>query len=324
MPAVLPPGVAGWIGSGFECKGDCGYGSDCCPKPVVLLSNASGGGAYYFVSNAVSAEITIACGSSAPTTTPLTLVDGIASAVYATATDVCFISVTATNECGTTTRYWRNYTTPRNCDCINAAFDPPSKWGRSGRIITTISGSLIAQPLNFTDSSGTAFCASPAACGDVSGSFVRDCRDVANPNRRYIVTSSTGCGLYRYFVEMRDISAWSNYPGVFPGYTSQFFISSGFFRANSNPYPTLTEVDFTTSLTTLLGVITGSGPSAATIQQRNASSAQIYQLNFAPGAAMLRCYLGPLTPVFDFWNTPSATASGHCDLSGLTITAEVV
>lgn len=291
---------------------------DVCPEPTVDLTTVIGTGMRYVIGNADSASITIQCGSSPATTTSITLSGGAADITYNTSGAVCFISVTATNECGTTTKTWRNYTTPRTCDCIIGVEDPPALWGRVGSIILTISGTASPQPLVI---GGSTFCASPAACGDVSGSFAGPC---LSPSRRYIVTTHTGCSNYHYYLAFRVSFDFLNWNFFSPYYACRVDFDSGWFTAASNPYASLTQVAASGTLNAATGLTLNSR------QIRNVNLQFNTSRNYAPGASMLRCYTGTLVGSgggfansFDFVSNPGSANRGHCDTSGLTISAEV-
>lgn len=291
---------------------------DECTLPEVTITTA-GSDAAYVVADADTATITVDCGSSPITTTPLTLTSGGISDTYVTGGSVCFISITATNNCGTTTRTWRNYTTPKLCDCINTDLDPPTLWDRAGTIVTTITGSTTAASLVI---SGSTICTTPSPCGDITGSFVKTC---GTGTKRYLITTATGCSDYHYYIDLLDLSAWTNYPAS-PYYLSRMVMSSGWFQKGSNPYPTLTSVTVGTNLATLLGVGSFNPRSSRDVVLRYDSSA-----NFAPSLAMLKCYLGTLNGVggnfsnsYDINTNPGPSNQGHCEFSGISITAEVI
>lgn len=294
----------------------CGYG--CCPKPVVLIEDLSGSGFDYEVDNADSAFLHITPDGSPTTITPISLADGSATGTYSTGGLTSVLGeVHATNACGTTIRYWRNYTVPRPCDCTNAAYEMPSKWGKAGSIVTTITGS--ASPVSLVVG-GITHCPSPAACGDVTGSFVRPC---GSTSQHYLVTSYTGCSDYYYYINFYDLSAFANWP--FGGYYNSYFhMESGWFQALSNPYPTLTHLGGTpfTSLVSLIGTY-------HPIQTRGVSNGRSSFFTFAPISTMLKCYRGTLVGVGgDFTSSDDTSVpvgnTGHCDLSGLIFDAEVI
>lgn len=314
---ALPPGTSGWLGSGFDCQDDC-YGNDCCPNPVIVLSDVSSTSFDYFVSDATSATLTYQCGSSAAVTTPITLTGGIGSGTYSTFVAECLVTIEATNSCGTTTKYWRNYATPKTCDCIDVANDAPALWRTAGGILVTISGTASAVQI---ETGGIVLCASPTACGDPTGSVAFYC---PQSSRKFIVTSATGCGTYYFYIDMLVSGSYINWNNAFPRYTFNAEIRSGLFQRASggNPYPTLTEYTgtFGTAWETPLspGITNRSERYTRSVNGSQASSKA-----FASGTAnMLGCYVGSIAVTSDTDST--TTDTGHCDCGGLTITAEVV
>jgi hypothetical protein len=312
---ALPPGTFGWVGSGFDCQGDCA--GECCPKPVITLSDVSSTSFDYYVSNATSATITYQCGSDAEVETTITLTDGIGSGTYSTTDAECLVTIEATNSCGTTIQYWRNYATPKQCDCIDTANDPPALWRTAGGMLITISGTVSAFQI---ETGGIVLCASPTACGDPTGSVAFYC---GQPSRKFIVTSYTGCGTFYFYIDMLVIATYTNWPASPCGFSFQVQIRSGLFQRTGgvNPYPTLTEYTgtFGTAWQTPLS------PAITNLSERYTRSVlgtQLSSKQFAVSSNMLACYVGSIPVTSDTDTT--TTNTGHCDCGGLTITAEVV
>jgi hypothetical protein len=289
---------------------------------VIILSDVSSTSFDYFISDATSATITYQCGTDAEVETPITLTDGIGSGTYSTFDAECLVTIEATNSCGTTVKFWRNYATPKTCDCIDVANDPPALWRTAGGILVTISGTVSAVQI---ETGGIVLCPSPAACGDPTGSVAFYC---PQPDRKFIVTSYTGCGTFYFYIDILVIATYLNWPTSPPRFGFQVQIRSGLFQRSSggNPYPTLTEYT---------GIWSGSGiptwetvlvPSITNRSERYQRSVIGEQISFKAFAAntdqMLACYVGSIPVTSD--TDATTTDTGHCDCGGLTITAEVV
>jgi hypothetical protein len=313
---ALPPGTSGWVGSGFDCQEDCA--GECCPLPVIIFSNVSSTNLDYFISDADSATITYQCGSDAEVETAITLTDRMASGNYTTTDTECLVTIEATNSCGTTIKYWRNYDVPKQCDCIDVANDPPSLWRTAGGVLVTISGTTTAVQIG---GGGIVLCASPTSCGDPTGSVAFYC---PQPSRKFIVTSSTGCGTYYFYIDIFVSAGYINWNNAFPQFTFNVEIRSGLFQRASggNPYPTLTEYTGTFGTdwkTPLSPGITGQSQRYT----RSVLGSHASSVAFAGGASrMLGCYVGSIAVTSD--TDATTTDTGHCDCGGLTITAEVV
>jgi hypothetical protein len=294
---------------------------DCCAKPFINFSNVNSTNLDYEIIDADSASITYQCGSDAAVETPITLTGGYATGNYTTFVSACLVTVQATNECGTTVKYWRNYAVPKPCDCIVDANDAPNLWQTASGMLITITGTT--SPVQI-ETGGILLCASPTACGDPTGSVAFYC---GQPSRKFVVTSYTGCGTYYFYIDMLVIATYVNWPSSPARFAFQVQIRSGLFQRSSggNLYPTLTEYTGTFSGSGVPAWETSASPSISNRSeryQRSVLGSETSQKAFAGTSQMLACYTGSIPVTSD---TDSTTAdTGHCDCNGLTITAEVL